>query len=424
MNNEKERALIVGVNLNNDAHFAEAVAEIKNLAIACDLEPVGEVLQNLASIHTAHYVGSGKVEEIRLLIEDEAIDVLVFEDELSPTQMRNLGNLLGVEILDRTRLILEIFARRAKTREAKSQVEVANLKYILPRLRESNQDFNRQRGGGVKNRGSGETKLELDRRKIESKIADLEKELKNIALDRGNRRKRRQQSGVPIVALVGYTNAGKSTLMNNLVQKYQNSQDKLVFEKDMLFATLETAVRKLQFENGSRILLLDTVGFINKLPHHLVRAFHSTLEEITEASLLLHVVDYHNPHYQKHLEVTNATLAAIGAGHIEQIIVHNKIDLIADLAPSCQPSQVNLSAKNDLGFTELIEQITGKLFNANQTYQLLLGHHESQIITNLKASGAILELAYVDTGILIVARLSNADALRYEKFIIPPALNS
>ena len=418
MEDNKERALIVGVNINNDIHFEESIKELKNLALACDIEPVGEVVQNLQKVYAAHYVGSGKIDEIRMLVDAEEIDVLVFEDELTPSQMRNLGKLLGIEILDRTRLILEIFARRAQTREAKLQVEVANLKYILPRLRDSNQDFNRQRGGGVKNRGAGETKLELDRRKIEHKISEMEKELKSIALNREVRRKRRQQSGIPVVALVGYTNAGKSTLMNAMVKKYQDVEEKLVFEKDMLFATLDTSVRNIKFENGKRILLSDTVGFINKLPHHLVRAFHSTLEEVKEADLLLHVVDCSNPYYEKHLAVTNETLALMEADKIDQLVVYNKIDLNDELLQSNGSNTVYLSAKKDIGFEELIRMLNEHLFRTYQTCQLLIPHHESQVISDLKLNGNILELSYVDEGAIVSVELSESDVKRYDKFII------
>ena len=413
----KEKALIVGVNLNNDSHFEESIKELKNLAEACDLEPVGVITQNLQRIHAGYYVGTGKLEEINQFIDSEEVEIVIFEDELSPSQMRNLSLQLGVEILDRTRLILEIFNRRAKTREAKLQVEVANLKYILPRLRSSGQSFDRQRGGGVNNRGGGETKLELNRRKIEANIAEIEKELKQIASNREVRRKRRQQSGVPIVALVGYTNAGKSTLMNAMVRKYQETEEKLVFEKDMVFATLDTSVRDIKFENGKRILLSDTVGFINKLPHHLVRAFHSTLEEVLEADLILHVVDCSNPHFEKHIEVTNSVLKSMGGDEITQLIVYNKIDQADESFLGDNQEGIKLSAKKNIGFEKLEKRIEDQILDDFQTYQLMIPHKNSNIISELKLKGNLLTMDYVEDGLLIKVELSEVDCLRYTNYL-------
>ena len=413
----REKALIVGVNINNDPHFEESLKELKNLALACDLEPVGEITQNLQRPHPGHYVGSGKLEEISQFIDSEEVDILVFEDELSPSQMRNLSLHLGVEILDRTRLILEIFNRRAKTREAKLQVEVANLKYILPRLRSSGQNFDRQRGGGINNRGGGETKLELSRRKIEDKITECEKELKLIAVNRQVQRKRRQQSDVPTVALVGYTNAGKSTLMNAMVRKYQGSEEKLVFEKDMVFATLDTSVRDIRFENGKRILLSDTVGFINKLPTHLVKAFRSTLEEVLEADLILHVVDCSNPNFEKHIQVTNAVLENIGADAIEQLIVYNKVDMADPDVLEPQPDIAYLSAKEGIGFTELEQLVTERLFGTHQVCRLTIPHRDSSLLSELKLKGKFLSLEYIDEGALVTIELSEGDIQRYGKYL-------
>lgn len=414
----RERALIVGVNLNQDPYFEESVEELKNLALACDIEPIAEITQNLQRPNTALYVGSGKLAEIREFIDREEIEVLIFEDELTPSQVRNLSKQLDVEILDRTRLILEIFSSRAQTREAKLQVEIARLRYALPRLRNTNQSFSRQRGGsGTKNRGAGETKLELDRRKIEIKISDLEKELKNISLNRQIRRKKRAESGVPIVALVGYTNAGKSTLMNAMVRQCQQPEGKLVFEKDMLFATLETSVRHIRLDNSKAILLSDTVGFINKLPHHLVKAFHSTLEEVREADLLLHVIDCANSNYKKQMDVTNETLKYIGADHIEQVYVYNKIDLLSDDSLPTGEMSIGLSAKTGTGLPQLIKRLTKQLFSTYIECQLLIPFDQGQVISYLKENATILEISYVNEGTMIKVELSEADFDRYQLYV-------
>ena len=421
---EKERALIVGVNVNKDPHFEESIEELKNLAIACNIEPIGEVIQNLNRFHPAHYVGTGKIDEIYDFIDREEIDVLICEDELTPSQIRNLEKLLNIEVLDRTRLILDIFASRAQTKEAKIQVEIARLRYALPRLRSSNQNLGHQRGGsGTINRGSGETKQELKRRQVEDKISELEQELKNIALNRQVRQKKRMTSGIPIVALVGYTNAGKSTLMNTMVNNFVQAEDKLVFEKDMLFATLDTSVRNIKFDNGKTILLSDTVGFINKLPHHLVKAFRSTLEEVLEADLLLHVVDRANPNYEKHIQVTNETLAYIQADHIPQIHVYNKIDLVTEPSHIEEELSVQMSAKKEIGFNDLIDLITTQLFSGYENHQLLIPFSDGHVISYLKENGLVREISYEDTGTgtLVDADLSEADLEKFQAYIFKPS---
>lgn len=415
---EKERALVVGVNLNQDIHFEESIEELKNLAIACNIEPVGEVVQNLKRFHPAHYVGTGKIDEIRDFIDREEIDVLIVEDELTPSQIRNMEKLLNIEILDRTRLILDIFASRAQTKEAKMQVEIARLRYALPRLRSTNQNFGHQRGGaGTTNRGAGETKQELKRRKVEDKIVELEQELKNISLNRQIRRKKRANSGAPIVALVGYTNAGKSTIMNAMVSRFMQTEEKLVFEKDMLFATLNTSVRQIKFADGKSILLSDTVGFINKLPHHLVKAFRSTLEEVLEADLLLHVIDVSNPNHEKHIQVTKETLSYIEADHLPQIFVYNKIDRPHEISVTTEEKFVKLSAKKEMGFKDLIDLISKELFSDYQTCQLLIPFDQGQIIAYLKNKGLIQGMSYEETGTLVNATLSEIDYEKYQSYI-------
>jgi len=418
---EVERALVVGVNIDNNPYFQDSIEELKSLAYACGIEVAGEVTQNLQRVNAAHYVGTGKIDEIRDFVDREEIDLLIFEDELTPSQVRNLAKLIEVEVLDRSRLILEIFASRAQTHEAKMQVEIAKLRYALPRLRNTNQNFSRQRGGtGTKNRGAGETKLELSRRKIESKITELEHELKNIALNRQVRRKKRNESGIPKVALVGYTNAGKSTLMNQMVTQCGQSEEKLVFEKDMLFATLDTSVRNIRFANGKTILLSDTVGFVSKLPPHLVKAFLSTLEEVTHADLLLHVVDFSNPNYQQQIKITNDTLKDIGAVNIPQIIVYNKVDLASNELGDHEQNVVKISAKNGLGFSKLINEITEQVFTSYVKTQLIVPFAEGQIISYLKENANVIDLDYIDSGAQLTVQLSETDFEKYQKYILVP----
>ena len=275
----KMKALLVGVNLDNDPDFEHALNELENLAEACNMEVVGVETQKISQVNTGVYVGTGKVDEIKALAHMLDAELVIFDNTLSPMQLRNLKDIIERPILDRTHLILQIFSSRAKTREAQIQVETARLQYELPRLTGMGEILSRQGGGsgGLSNKGAGEKKLELDKRKIRHRISELKKELKEVEKNRETQRKRRLSQGIPQVALVGYTNAGKSTLMNALIDKYEKNDEKKVMAQDMLFATLDTTVRKIHLPDKKEFLLSDTVGFINKLPHNLVQAFHSTL---------------------------------------------------------------------------------------------------------------------------------------------------
>lgn len=313
MEQQYEKAIIIGVNLMNRPDFVYSMQELSNLAAACNMVVVGELSQKVTRVNPSHYIGTGKIQELCVLITEKDASVVICNDELTPSQIRNLESSLDCKVIDRTILILAIFGERAQTTEAQLQVEVAQLQYMLPRLVGLRESLGRQGGGaGLKNRGSGETKLELDRRKIEDRITSLQSELEKLVARRQTQRKQRRKNEVPVICLVGYTNAGKSSLMNAMIELYNPRALKQVFTKDMLFATLETSVRSISLPDRKSFLLTDTVGFVSQLPHHLVKAFRSTLEEVTEADLLIHVVDIANPEYAQHINVTNDTLKELG----------------------------------------------------------------------------------------------------------------
>lgn len=357
-----EKAVVVGVNINNNPLYENSMTELENLAIACQIQCVARVEQNLKRATTQYYVGSGKVDEIRMGVEAFDADLVIFNHELTPSQMRNLEKALSVRIVDRTNLILEIFERRAQTREAKLQVEAAHLKYLLPRLIGSYEALGRQSGGvGTKNKGVGEKKLELDRRKVEQKIHDLNREIDQVEKERITQRKKRADSRVKGVALVGYTNAGKSTLMNAMLDLYSQKKEKKVFEKDMLFATLETSIRQMKLPDKKTFTLSDTVGFVSELPHDLVKAFRATLEEVKQADLLLHVVDLANPDFRHQMKVTLDTLAEIDAADVPMLTIYNKAD-IANVDLSELVDGIVVSAKTSLGIETLVDAIKAHIF--------------------------------------------------------------
>ena len=413
----RKRVIIVGININNKNNFEESIIELKNLCIACDIEIVGEMEQNLKKINPTFYMGSGKIEELRDLIEEMNAEIIVFNNELSASQIKNIEEEVKCNVIDRTALILDIFANRAKTREAKLQVEVARLQYELPRLIGANENLGRQSGGvGTKNRGAGETKLELDRRRIEDRIASLNKELEILKYQRNTQKNKRKKSSIPNVALVGYTNAGKSSVMNVLVEKFINKEDKKVFEKNMLFATLETYVRNIKLHNNKSFLLYDTVGFVGDLPHNLVKAFRSTLEEVCDADLLVHIIDISNPNYKNQIDVTNETLSQIGADNIPMIYVYNKIDLI-DL-DKLDNNKILISAKRDIGIDRLIESICEKVFEDYIRFKLKIPYSEGKMISNIMENATILDSEYIEDGVIFNIEFSEKEYVKYKQYII------
>lgn len=413
----RKRVIIVGININNKNNFEESIIELKNLCIACDMEVVGKVEQNLKKINPTFYMGSGKIEELQDLIEKTNAEIIVFNNELSASQIKNIEEEVKCNVIDRTALILDIFANRAKTREAKLQVEVARLQYELPRLIGANENLGRQSGGvGTKNRGAGETKLELDRRRIEDRIASLNKELEILKYQRNTQKNKRKKSSIPNVALVGYTNAGKSSVMNVLVENFINKEDKKVFEKNMLFATLETYVRNIKLHNNKSFLLYDTVGFVGDLPHNLVKAFRSTLEEVCDADLLVHIIDISNPNYKNQIDVTNETLSQIGADNIPMIYVYNKIDLI-DL-DKLDNNKILISAKRDIGIDRLIESICEKVFENYIRFKLKIPYSEGKMISNIMENATILDSEYIEDGVIFNIECSEKEYVKYKQYII------
>ncbi len=424
-----ERALLVGVNLNNGEDFKLSLEELGSLAQACEMEVVGSVEQNLTEVHKAFYIGTGKVEEVREAAEAEEADVVIFDNSLSPMQMRNLQDKIGKPILDRSTLILDIFASRARSREAKLQVEVARLQYMLPRLVGLHAALSRQGGGSgsMSNKGAGEKKLELDRRILEHRLAEYRRELKEVGAERQTQRKKRAASGMPRVALVGYTNAGKSTLLNAMLDLYGvdeiDVEEKKVMEKDMLFATLDTTVRKIAPENHHAFLLSDTVGFIHKLPHNLVEAFHSTLEEAREADILLQVVDYSDEHYKEQIGVTNQTLKELGAEDIPMLYVYNKADKVAPeqipgQIPAVGENSIYLSARQKIGMEELICLIEQKLAGGYKECRLLIPYTDGRAVSYLNENAVVLETEYREDGVFMQVNCKTEDYHYYEKYKI------
>ena len=318
LNTADKRAVMVGLVTPNQSEerTKEYLDELAFLAETSEIVPEKRFIQAVQTPHSQTYVGQGKLEEIKQYIDDNGIEIAIFDDELSPRQLRNIEKKLCIQVLDRTSLILDIFAQRAQTSYAKTQVEMAQLQYMLPRLTRMWSHLDRQRGGGTTSRGMGETQIEADKRIIQSRISLLREDLKRI--DKQMETQRRNRGKMVRVALVGYTNVGKSTLMNLLCKTN-------VFAENKLFATLDTTVRKMTIENLP-FLLCDTVGFIRKLPHNLVESFKSTLDEVREADVLLHVVDISHPNFEEQIEVVNSTLAELGASDKPTIMVFNKID--------------------------------------------------------------------------------------------------
>ncbi|MCI7302361.1 GTPase HflX [Ihubacter massiliensis] len=410
---EDYQAILVGLQLGEDISYS--MEELSGLAQAAGVTVLGQMIQSLEKPNSATLIGKGKVEELAQMCANMEADTVIFNEELSGMQLRNLEESLSVRVIDRTILILDIFAARATSKEGKLQVELAQLQYRLPRLTGFGKSLSRL-GGGIGTRGPGEKKLETDRRHVAGRMDDIKKELARIKNTRSVQRTQREKAQIPVVALVGYTNSGKSALMNRLLSMSEK-EDKAVKEKDMLFATLDTQQRSIQLENNFEFILIDTVGFVSKLPHSLVEAFKATLEEVNYADLLLHVVDGSYENYDFHIDVTNRVIDEIGAGGKEKIMVYNKLDLIQELpvdATECEC--VFVSAKYGDHIDELLAKVREKLFASRVRAALLIPYDRGELSSYLCEKAIVHGMDYKEEGTLFDVELSEIDYNRLKKY--------
>lgn len=425
-----DRALLVGVEIFNDKKvlsLENSLAELRRLADTAGFEVVGEVTQKMSRPNPKTFIGTGKVKEVKSITDELMADVILFDDELSPRHQRELEELLrqDTRIIDRTALILDIFAQHANTSEGSLQVELAQYEYRLPRLTRAWTHLVRQAGGGggrtggtagVGLRGPGETQLEVDRRDIRRRISHIKEELEKVRAHRQRHRTRRKESNIPIVSLVGYTNAGKSTLLNQI-----SGAD--VYVANKLFATLDPTTRQVELADGQQILVTDTVGFIQKLPTTLVAAFRATLEEIAEADLLLHVVDVTHPHAMSQAEAVHNTLEIIEAQDIPSIPVLNKIDRLSDPegaqhALDSFPNAVAISALRGDGILELLQTIKSKLYESYETVQVEIPYNMGGLISLFHEEGQVDQIENRYEGVFIQGRLPVRHLTKYKPYIV------
>jgi len=409
----REKAVLVGVGHGIDHSDLD---ELAALADSAGAEPVARIVQTRSDPDPATFVGKGKIEDIHRAVHSSGAGAVILDDELTPGQLRNLEGRLGTKVIDRTALILDIFALHARSREGKAQVELAQLNYLLPRLRGWGEAMSRL-GGGIGTRGPGETKLEVDRQHIKRRISKLRRDIKDLARTRDVKRSRRERSGIPQVAIAGYTNAGKSTLMNALTEAG-------VLVADQLFATLDTTTRRIALPGGRHATLSDTVGFVAKLPHDLVEAFRSTLEEVTRADLILHVADASSSDVAQQIEAVRTVLGEIGAGGIPEVLAMNKADLLSEVERERSvrrfPDAVPISALAREGLDLLVERVAATIPRPPVEVTLLVPYGRDEVIARLYREAEVLETEANDEGTLVRARVGDREFAAVGDLIVRP----
>lgn len=419
---KEQRAILVGIDSfgMTELPIEESMNELEGLCEAAGAIVIDRVVQKKDRPDSAFFIGKGKVEEIRSFAEGLEADLVIFNNELTGSQIRNLEEIIEKTVIDRTILILDIFAARATTKQAKLQVELAQLKYRMPRLTGLGKSLSRT-GAGIGTRGPGEQKLEIDRRHILKRVSEIRRQLKHIEQVRKIQKSQRENKEMPIVALVGYTNSGKSTIMNRLLDRSLDEErtGKQVFVENMLFATLDTYARRLEIEKGKVFILTDTVGFVSDLPHMLVEAFKSTLEEVLDADLLINVVDASNPDYLMQKDTTERVLREIGAREgYEEIVVYNKMDLVKDPSALIHDDRktVAISAKTGDGIDLLIDRIHQELFRNLVRVWCLIPYDKGAVYSEMKERQNVLETLYEEEGIRVLIEMDKTEAGRYKEF--------
>jgi GTP-binding protein HflX len=396
-----ERAFLVGAELGRNGAWdvESSLEELSQLADTAGAKVIGKLIAKIAKPNPATFIGSGKTESLAQLCKDENVEVVIFDDDLNPVQLRNLQKVCGARIIDRTQLILDIFSRRARTKESQLQVELAQLQYLLPRLTRQWLHLSRQ-VGGIGTRGPGETQLEVDRRRVKTRIMKLTQELREITTERSIQRKKRERKDLSVVSIIGYTNAGKTTLFNRLTLSAN-------LVEDQLFATLDSTIRKVHIEGFMNVLFSDTVGFIRKLPHHLVESFKTTLEEVTRSDLLIHVIDAGDHLVEEKYDVVLGVLSELNAQEIPHILALNKIDLLESPDPlrrwmnRKEHHVVPISAKNGQGIDQLIHQVVKSLQERYQKLKVFIPHSKGDLTALLYREAHILEKVFDEKGVFL-----------------------